>query len=151
MAPAAPKTDSPKIDIRDLEFTYPGPRGGIISALAGLSLTVPDGQFCCIVGPSGCGKSTLLRLIADLEHPTRGTITVRHDNAAVPVNSLVFQGDSTFPWLTVRENVGYGLARRGVPLAQRMARVSTFLDMVGLRSFGEAYPGQLSGGMRQRV
>ncbi|MSP14184.1 MAG: ABC transporter ATP-binding protein [Chloroflexi bacterium] len=151
MAPAAAQAASPKIAVQHLEFAYPGARGGTIMALAGLNLAVPDGQFCCIVGPSGCGKSTLLRLLAGLEQPTRGNIAVRHDNPALPVNSMVFQGDSTFPWLTVRENVAYGLAQRHVPAALRVARVATFLDMVGLRSFSDAYPGQLSGGMRQRV
>jgi NitT/TauT family transport system ATP-binding protein len=104
------------------------------------------------VGPSGCGKSTLLRILAGLDHPSAGTLAIHADKeSSRPVNSMVFQGDSTFPWLTVHENVEYGLRMRGVGYRTREQVVARMLQTVGLAGFAEAYPYQLSGGMRQRV
>ena len=93
---------------RQLVKTYPGPDGSTIRALGPLDLHVASGEFVCVVGPSGCGKSTLLRLIAGLDQPSSGSLEV---SAQQPV--LVFQGDSTFPWLTVYGNVEYPLKLRG--------------------------------------
>ena len=132
-----------------LSKTFAGPNGGSIPALGPLDLTVADGEFVCIVGPSGCGKSTLLRLIAGLEAPGSGSVVVQPAAAVAP--SLVFQGDSTFPWMTVNENVGYGLRVRGEPDRTRDDAVARMLALVGLTPFAEAYPYQLSGGMKQRV
>ncbi|HQY26373.1 MAG TPA: ATP-binding cassette domain-containing protein, partial [Thermoflexales bacterium] len=137
------------ISITALSKTFAGPNGSAIAALGPLELAIADGEFVCIVGPSGCGKSTLLRLIAGLEAPTSGTAAVTPAPAVTP--SLVFQGDSTFPWMTVNENVGYGLRVRGEPDRQRDATVARMLTLVGLTPFAEAYPYQLSGGMKQRV
>ena len=137
------------IDIKALSKSFAGPNGSTIAALGPLELAIADGEFVCIVGPSGCGKSTLLRLIAGLEAPTAGTAAVTPAPAVTP--TLVFQGDSTFPWMTVNENVGYGLRVRGEPDRQRDATVARMLTLVGLTPFAEAYPYQLSGGMKQRV
>ena len=121
-------------------------------ALGPIDLTIDAGEFVCIVGPSGCGKSTLLRLIAGLDTPTRGVLELAQPaDAERPFNSMVFQGDSTFPWLTVQGNVEYGLRMRGLGLRQRDEIVNRMLRTVGLTRFAEAYPYQLSGGMRQRV
>lgn len=121
-------------------------------ALGPLDLQIDNGEFVCIVGPSGCGKSTLLRILAGLDHPTDGKMEIHADEeSSRPVNSMVFQGDSTFPWLTVHENVEYGLRMRGVGYRTRDQIVSRMLQTVGLAGFAESYPYQLSGGMRQRV
>lgn len=140
------------VEGRALRKTFPGPAGREIDALGPLDLQVRAGEFVCLVGPSGCGKSTLLRLIAGLETPSGGHLTLAEPSDPTrPFNSMVFQGDSTFPWMTVHDNVEYGLRVRGVPVAQREALVERMLRTVGLTSFAEAYPYQLSGGMRQRV
>lgn len=131
---------------QQLTKDFPGPEGATVRALGPLDLHIASGEFVCIVGPSGCGKSTLLRLIAGLERPTAGALSV---GSQTP--TLVFQGDSTFPWLTVYGNVEYPLRLRGVPEKEREAAVTHKLGLVGLSGFAEAYPYQLSGGMKQRV
>jgi NitT/TauT family transport system ATP-binding protein len=121
-------------------------------ALGPVDMHIDSGEFVCIVGPSGCGKSTLLRILAGLDSPTDGTLEINADeDENRPFNSMVFQGDSTFPWLTVHENVEYGLRMRGVSYRTREQVVAQMLQSVGLAGFAEAYPYQLSGGMRQRV
>lgn len=121
-------------------------------ALGPVDLSINAGEFVCIVGPSGCGKSTLLRILAGLDTPSEGTMKIYADDTSNrPVNSMVFQGDSTFPWLTVHENVEYGLKMRGVAFRTREQVVARMLQTVGLAGFAESYPYQLSGGMRQRV
>ena len=144
------------ITATQLTKVFAGPNNTPIPALGPVDLTLAAGEFVCIVGPSGCGKSTLLRLIAGLEPPTSGTLTLRADSSDTSDTSalpptLVFQGDSTFPWLTVYENIEYGLKMRNVERAQREATVNGMLQLVGLTPFAEAYPYQLSGGMKQRV
>jgi NitT/TauT family transport system ATP-binding protein len=140
------------IQARNLTKTFIGPDQREFHALGPLDLEVQAGEFVCIVGPSGCGKSTLLRILAGLDAPTAGVLEFAGagDNEQ-PLNSMVFQGDSTFPWLTVHGNVEYGLRMRGVGLRQRDETVTRMLRTVGLTKFAEAYPYQLSGGMRQRV
>jgi NitT/TauT family transport system ATP-binding protein len=140
------------IQARGLTKTFVGPDQNVFHALGPLDLEIQTGEFVCIVGPSGCGKSTLLRILAGLDAPTTGVLAFAGpaDNEQ-PLNSMVFQGDSTFPWLTVHSNVGYGLRMRGVGLKQRDEIVAHMLRTVGLTKFAEAYPYQLSGGMRQRV
>ena len=135
------------ITTQQLTKVFPGPNNTAIPALGPVDLNIAAGEFVCIVGPSGCGKSTLLRLIAGLEPPSAGTLNI--DDAATP--TLVFQGDSTFPWFTVYENIEYSLKMRNVEGAQREATVNHMLQLVGLTTFAEAYPYQLSGGMKQRV
>jgi NitT/TauT family transport system ATP-binding protein len=130
---------------------FPGPTGPI-AALGPLDLRVATGEFVCIVGPSGCGKSTFLRMVAGLEEPSSGDLHLAAPATSErPFNAMVFQGDSTFPWMTVHENVDYGLKMQGVRDKQRAAAVNDMLAVVGLSGFAEAYPYQLSGGMRQRV
>ncbi|MCB0077521.1 MAG: ABC transporter ATP-binding protein [Anaerolineales bacterium] len=131
---------------------FVGPEGGQIDALGPLDLSVTEGEFVCIVGPSGCGKSTFLRLVAGLEQASGGSLQLDRSAAGDrPFESMVFQGDSTFPWMTVFDNVGYGLQVRGASERRINRTVEAMLQLVGLNAFAEAYPFQLSGGMRQRV
>ncbi len=126
-------------------------RSGTVVALDNITLNIAPGTFCVVVGPSGCGKTTMLRIVAGLEESTSGNFGIRRENPDKPLNSMVFQGDSIFPWLNVWDNAAYGLKMRGVnPTAIREV-VSHYLDRTGLRRFAEYYPHQLSGGMRQRV
>ena len=124
---------------------------GTVHALRGVDLSVAAGEFCVIVGPSGCGKTTLLRIVAGLEHASQGTARVHRSDGAATTNAMVFQGHSVFPWLNVRDNVAYGLKFRGVGRRARARRADDLLRVVGLSRFANAFPHQLSEGMRQRV
>jgi NitT/TauT family transport system ATP-binding protein len=139
-----------EIRIQGVAKTFVGPHGDV-QALDPLELTIPQGQFLCIVGPSGCGKTTLLRIIAGLETPTAGAVdfTIAHEGQ--PLRSVVFQEQGIFPWMTVLQNTAFGLKVRGVARGVREAQANAYLDMLGLTQFADAYPRQLSGGMRQRV
>jgi NitT/TauT family transport system ATP-binding protein len=127
---------------------------GSVNALSNISLSVPSGEFLCILGPTGCGKTTLLRMIAGLESPDSGTIRLVEsapgDPGAASVG-FVFQQGALFPWATVEANVEFGLRANGVGRPERRARVRELLDLVGLSGFARSYPHQLSGGMQQRV
>lgn len=121
--------------------------------LDGIDFTVRDRDFVCVVGSSGCGKSTLLRIIVGLEPPTSGTVRfegqpIRADNPQV---AIVFQSFALFPWLTVEQNVELGLEARGRPPEERRERARRSIEEVGLTGFENAYPRELSGGMKQRV
>jgi NitT/TauT family transport system ATP-binding protein len=124
---------------------------GAIEAVRDLTLSIAPGEFCVIVGPSGCGKSTLLRMLAGLDQPTRGVLTVSSPDGREPTNAVVFQGRSLFPWLTVSDNIGYGLKLEKRSRDERLEIVDGLLGVLGLRSFGDVYPHQVSEGMRQRV
>jgi len=124
-----------------------GRGGGAVHALDTVSLNVEPGEFVCLVGASGCGKSTLLSLVAGLDTPTAGEITVAGDRDP----ALMFQESALFPWLTVAGNVGLPLRLRRVPRAARADRVAELLRAVHLEDFGNKRPHELSGGMRQRV
>jgi NitT/TauT family transport system ATP-binding protein len=126
-------------------------RDGEHTALGGVSFDVGAGEFFVIVGPSGCGKTTLLRIAAGLDVPTGGRVTVARGDGDRPENAMIFQGESIFPWMTVRENASYGLKMRGASRAHIDEVVGHYLDRTGLRKFADAYPHQLSGGMKQRV
>lgn len=126
-------------------------RSGEHVALGGLTFDVAEGEFFVIVGPSGCGKTTLLRIAAGLEEPTSGRVIIAHGESDRPENAMVFQGESIFPWMTVRDNAAYGLKMRGAPQRHIDEVVGHYLDRTGLRAFADAYPHQLSGGMKQRV
>ncbi|MEP6656769.1 MAG: ABC transporter ATP-binding protein [Betaproteobacteria bacterium] len=139
-----------KIRIRDLEKSFDSPAGRVV-ALADISLDIPTGCFFMIVGPSGCGKTTLLRILANLDTPTRGTVEIGAPAAGQPGNSMIFQGDSLFPWMSVWDNAAYGLAMRKRPKAEIDEVVGHYLARIGMTRFAKAYPHQLSGGMRQRV
>ena len=129
-----------------------GLRDGEHVALGGISFDVRAGEFFVIVGPSGCGKTTLLRIAAGLDQPTSGRVTIAHgESGDRPENAMVFQGDSIFPWMTVRENASYGLRMRRASQSHIDEVVGHYLDRTGLRKFADAYPHQLSGGMKQRV
>jgi NitT/TauT family transport system ATP-binding protein len=125
-----------------------------VHALGPLDLDLARGAFFSVVGPSGCGKSTLMDLIAGLSPPTEGTIVFEDRPVAGVVPDgigAVFQEDASFPWLTVRDNIAFGLRRAGVDAAEIQRRVDYVIGFMGLREFAAAYPAQLSGGMRQRV
>jgi len=126
------------------------PRGPV-DAIRDVDLSVAAGEFCAIVGPSGCGKSTLLRLVAGLDKSTSGTLTQQRADGRPPTNALVFQGRSVFPWLTLRQNVAYGLKLHGIGRRERGKQADELLRTVGLSAFARAYPHQVSEGMRQRV
>ncbi len=122
-------------------------------ALEEIDLEVRRGEFLCIVGPSGCGKSTLLHIIAGLDKPSGGEILIdgRPTNGPGPDRILIFQELGLFPWLTVRENVEFGLKMKGLPATQRKDRARQFIQLVHLSQFENSYVHQLSGGMKQRV
>ena len=127
--------------------------GKPLKALAGVNLTVNNGEFVCIVGPSGCGKSTFLRILAGLEKPDGGEIMLdgkRLDDTG-PERIMVFQEGALFPWLTVRDNVEYGLRISGIPEKERNEISNRYLDMMQLTQFATSYTYQLSTGMKQRV
>jgi NitT/TauT family transport system ATP-binding protein len=125
-------------------------RSGFV-ALDGINIDIPKGEFFVIVGPSGCGKTTLLRILAGLDRPSQGRVELRQLETARPANSMIFQGDSLFPWMTVYDNAAYGLRMRHVDKMQVADTVRTWLERIGLWRFRGLYPHQLSGGMRQRV
>lgn len=130
-------------------------RKGRVVALDDVDLTVGAGEFVSLIGPSGCGKSTLLRLIADLDQPTSGTITVNGKSARQARldqdYGIAFQQSGLLPWRTVSANIELPLQIHGVGKAERRARSAELLDLIGLPDFGDHYPDQLSGGMQQRV
>src|SRR5438105_14721290 len=146
----SPAKIAPKIAIARLTKTFQT-RTGPFTALDGISLDIARGNFCTIVGPSGCGKTTLLRILAGCDTATAVGETIVADDPAKPLNAMVFQGESIFPWMTVWNNAAYGLRMRGTPRAQIREVVGHYLDRTGLLPFADRYPYQLSGGMKQRV
>lgn len=144
--------DNSLIRVRDTWMSFPGKEASRpVHVLENCNFRVSQGEFVCIVGPSGCGKSTLLNILGGFLKETRGEVRV--EGAAVdgpdPGRIFVFQENGVFPWLTVEENIGFGLLQR--PREEREERVQHYLQMVGLAGFGRSYPRELSGGMRQRV
>jgi NitT/TauT family transport system ATP-binding protein len=125
-----------------------------VKALGPVDLDLARGEFFVVVGPSGCGKSTLLEIIAGLNSPTAGTVTLEDKPVAGEVPDgigVVFQEDASFPWLTVTDNIAFGLRQIGMDRTEIATRVDHALTLMGLSEFAGAYPVQLSGGMRQRV
>ena len=150
--PAIAKKQQYAVEVRDLCLSFPGKQPGTsIHVLERVSLEVAEGEFVCIVGPSGCGKTTLLNIIAGFMRCSQGEVVV--EGAAViapdPRRNFIFQENGVFPWLTVRENIGFGLSQKRPDDRARI--VDHYLEMVGLTGFDRAYPRELSGGMRQRV
>lgn len=140
-----------KIRARDVAKVFETTHGPV-TALHGFDLEVREGEFVCIVGPSGCGKSTFLRILAELEPATSGYVSITPgSDPSKPSNNVVFQEYAVFPWKTVRQNVEFGLRMRGVPRKTREREVERWLGRVGLTRFADAFPSQLSGGMKQRV
>ena len=138
--------------LRGVTRVYPGTSQ--VHALGPIDLDIARGEFFSVVGPSGCGKSTLLDVLAGLNPPTAGTIAFEGKPVAGSVPDgigVVFQEDASFPWLTVRDNVAFGLRRVGMDGAEIARRIDYAVGFMGLADFADAYPAQLSGGMRQRV
>ncbi len=152
MSSPKPNTATNKVEIRHVLKRYNGRRGEVI-ALNGVDLNIAENEFVCVVGPSGCGKSTLLNIIGGLEHATEGEVLV--DGKVVtgpgPERGIVFQQYALFPWLTVEQNVAFGLKLKGMSKEEIEATTQKYLKMVELESFAKAYPKELSGGMKQRV
>jgi ABC-type nitrate/sulfonate/bicarbonate transport system ATPase subunit len=124
-----------------------------LTVFESLELTVHAGEFVSVIGPSGCGKSTLLAIAAGLEAPSAGTVAVDGKPVRGPGldRGVVFQEFALFPWLTVRDNVAFGLKSMGMKRDERLRRAEKYVDLVGLSAFAQYYPNRLSGGMRQRV
>jgi NitT/TauT family transport system ATP-binding protein len=139
-----------KIEAKDLKKVYPS-RNGPVCALRDFSLRVEEGEFVCIVGPSGCGKSTFLRILGGLITPSSGRVELFPRGEKTPLQNIVFQEYAIFPWKTVLDNVAFGLEMRGVPRTERRETARDWVRKVGLAKFADAYPHQLSGGMKQRV
>ncbi|MGO4956324.1 ABC transporter ATP-binding protein [Luteococcus sp. Sow4_B9] len=141
------------IQIKESEHVYFSDSGEAVHALAPTTLDIPAGQFLCVVGPSGCGKTTLLKQIAGFLRPTRGEVLVRGKNVTGPgaERGVVFQHPNLYPWFSVEENVSLGLRLRGVGRSERSRTAREYLEMVGLGSFCDAKPYELSGGMQQRA
>jgi NitT/TauT family transport system ATP-binding protein len=140
-----------KITSQNVTKTYPSTEGDVI-ALKDFTLSVEDGEFVCIVGPSGCGKSTFLRILAGLVEPSAGSVAITPGaDKSRPLNNVVFQEYAIFPWKSVIDNVAFGLQMRGLSRTDRYAIADEWVEKVGLRKFRNAYPHQLSGGMKQRV
>ncbi|MBT9267386.1 ABC transporter ATP-binding protein [Pseudomonas sp. MG-9] len=150
---AAARQAAPRLQVDKVSLRYKKPDGGTFTALEEVSFEVPDQQFAVLVGPSGCGKSSLLYLTAGLAEPTSGEIYVGGQQVQGPGadRGMVFQSYTLFPWLTVRQNVEFGLKRRGMPAARRKEIVDYYVNEVGLGGFADSYAKQLSGGMMQRV
>ena len=140
----------PIITVRDCWMSF-ATKAAQIHVLERVSLDIQQGEFVCIVGPSGCGKSTLLNIIGGFLRETKGNVTVEGAPVAGPDPGriFVFQENGVFPWLTVEQNIGFGLLSR--PAVERDERVKHYIAMVGLTGFERSYPRELSGGMRQRV
>jgi NitT/TauT family transport system ATP-binding protein len=128
-------------------------KNGRVRALANVSIDLHQNQITAFLGPSGCGKTTMLRMIAGLDFPTRGSIAV--DGATIdgpgPERGMIFQAYTSFPWLTARKNVEYGLKVLGMPRDDRQARAMKFLQLVRLDYVADEYPASFSGGMKQRI
>ncbi len=139
-----------KIDIRHLTKAFYKKQGSV-TAIDDISLSIAEGEFVCLVGPSGCGKTTLLRILAGLEKPSVGEFTIVTDDGNRPLQSMVFQERGIIPWLTVEENVAFGLKMRRLPKRLIHERTSYYLKKTGLEKFSNLYPKELSGGMKQRV
>ncbi|MFK7763787.1 MAG: ABC transporter ATP-binding protein [Roseobacter sp.] len=142
----------PAIEIVKVSRRFTDAEGGVVEALLSASLTVSEGEFVAIVGPSGCGKSTLLNMLGGFDHPTEGKLRVEGETISGPdiERGMVFQDYALFPWLTVAENVMFGLKKTHSAKDAR-ATALQWLRLVGLEDFAEKHPRHLSGGMKQRV
>ncbi|MEO1403115.1 MAG: ABC transporter ATP-binding protein [Cyanobacteria bacterium J06635_1] len=141
-----------KLEVRNVSKVFET-RGRRLSVLENINLALPAKEFACLVGASGCGKSTLLNIVAGLTVPTTGSILVDDRLVKGPGSDrgMVFQSYTLYPWLTVSKNIAFGLNLRKLPKAQQKERIQYYLEVVGLTRFADAYPKQLSGGMKQRV
>lgn len=148
-------TEAPsQLTLTDVSMQYDADLGSGRYAVQSVSCSVRQGHTLCLIGHSGCGKSSVIRMIAGLEEPISGRITLD----GVPVANtpsadrvMVFQRDAVFPWMTVSQNIGYPLRMAGIDRDERLRRVEYFIELVGLEQYADAWPKQLSGGMRKRV
>src|SRR5436190_22051586 len=151
-----------KITVKNVSRCFASPKGERIDALENINLQIEDaysregrdvGEFRVLLGPSGCGKSTILRIIAGLDQPDSGEVLVNGQPVTGPGRDrgMVFQKYTSFPWLSVADNIGYGMKINGVPEEERRKTVERLLEAVGLSPFANVYPETLSGGMQQRV
>ncbi|CAE6720698.1 Vitamin B12 import ATP-binding protein BtuD [Paraburkholderia domus] len=140
------------LEVRDLDKRFESPQGEC-TALNGINFKTHRREFVCVIGPSGCGKSTLIRILAGLERQTSGSVLLDGKPVEGPGadRGMVFQGYTLFPWLTVKKNVMFGLKMNGHSRTHAEREALQWLDLVGLTKFANAYPHQLSGGMKQRV
>jgi NitT/TauT family transport system ATP-binding protein len=154
---ATPPADAPVLELRNVSKTFQDPDGRAFPALRDIDFAIPDlpgrGEFRVFLGPSGCGKSTILNIVAGLIRPTSGQALLRGRPifGPGPDRGMVFQSYSSYPWLTVLDNVAFGLTLRGVERGEREKVARSLIDKVGLKGTEGKYPKQLSGGMRQRV
>jgi NitT/TauT family transport system ATP-binding protein len=141
------------IQVENVSKNYRSNGDRTANILQGVSLKIPEGEFVCILGPSGCGKTTLLNLIAGFIKPSSGTILFNGGDVSGPgpERGVVFQDATLFPWLTVRQNVEFGLRQQGISHEVRGRTATGYLDLVGMAGHADAYPHTLSGGMRQRT
>ncbi len=141
-----------QIRISEVNKVFNSDRKEVV-ALRNINLEIPDGEFVCLLGPSGCGKSTLLNAVAGFSLPSSGTITTddRLVTGPGPDRGMVFQEYALFPWMTVEQNIAFGLEIKGIAAAEIRRRVSALLEKLGLADFRSRFPKDLSGGMRQRV
>jgi NitT/TauT family transport system ATP-binding protein len=142
-----------QLGVRDVSKTFSLGGGSTLKAVEGVTFGVEQNSICVLLGPSGCGKSTLLRMMAGLETPTEGHVVIGGKTVTGPGQDrgMVFQAYTSFDWLSVRKNVEFGMKVNNIDAATRRERADHFLSLVGLSKFADAYPSQLSGGMRQRV
>jgi NitT/TauT family transport system ATP-binding protein len=142
----------PILEMKNAGKTY-SQNGRAIEALRGASLRVRKGEFVCLIGASGCGKSTLLRMVAGFEAATHGDVLMwgMPISGPGPGRGMVFQDYGLFPWLNVRDNIGFGPKSRGRTKAEIRETTDRFTELIGLQNFADVYPHQLSGGMKQRV
>lgn len=142
--------DDIKISVDNLNKTF-YKKNQLITALKDVSFNIRDGEFVCLVGPSGCGKTTLLRILAGLDRQTSGEFHLKKESQNQPLQSMIFQEKGVIPWMTVEENVAFGLTVRHAPKQLIKDRTSYFLKKAGLEKYRKLYPSNLSGGMKQRV
>ncbi len=144
---------SPLLSIQGVSRTFVSPKGQATQALLPVDFDVQENDFVTILGPSGCGKSTMLRIVAGLDHPSSGRVLLGGRPVEGPGadRGMVFQSYTLFPWLTIEQNIRFGLRERGMPEAQQKERAAYFIAKVGLRGFEQHFPKQLSGGMQQRT
>lgn len=146
-------SETPAIELRGVSKIFTLENGENVTALDDVDLEVTSGEFICVLGPSGHGKSTMLNVIAGLTEPSEGEVLT----VGVPVTEpgpdrgVVFQRDTLFPWRSVADNIGFGPRARGVPKSERAEIVQRYLKVIGMEQYGDAWPKQLSGGMRRRA
>jgi ABC-type nitrate/sulfonate/bicarbonate transport system ATPase subunit len=142
-----------KLVVQGVSRLFISPKGQQTQALSPVDLSVAENDFVTILGPSGCGKSTLLRIVAGLDQPTTGQVLLDGEPVLGPGadRGMVFQSYTLFPWLTVEQNICFGLREKRMPLSQQKERSDYFIAKVGLRGFEQHFPKQLSGGMQQRT